>query len=193
MNNAENELPLQAGRGQKRSIDEVNDGAGTFDKVSNNNFLTMTDVKQVKVKKFNTTGIDYTVQFMDSLLIWNFLDFMIGSTKYLRVYLNAITKDIPAHDQVCFVLRSSQLENPISLPFLPFSRLTTERVLAEIEHVIPSNHEFRLNDNVQVNLVHVEMPNGGTGTKRGEINFEKHLINKRSIVRIQNKDVFCLA
>ena len=49
------------GRGQKRSIDEVTDGAGTFADVSGNNFFTMTNVKQVKVKKFNTTGMDYTV------------------------------------------------------------------------------------------------------------------------------------
>ena len=38
---------LQTGRGQKRSTDEVNDGAGRSDEVSNNNFFTMTDVKQV--------------------------------------------------------------------------------------------------------------------------------------------------
>ena len=49
-------------------------------------------------------------------------------------------------------------------------RLTTERLLAEIERVIQSNHEFRLNDSVHVNLIHVEMPDGGTGTKRSKIN-----------------------
>ena len=47
MNDVGDEPLLQTGRGQKRSIDEVNDGAGTSDEVSNNNFFTMTDVKQV--------------------------------------------------------------------------------------------------------------------------------------------------
>ena len=42
---------------------------------------------------------------------------------------------------------------------MALSHLTTERVLAQIERVIQSNHEFRLNDSVKVNLVHVEMPN----------------------------------
>ena len=37
------------------------------------------------------------------------------------------------------------------------------------------------------------MPNGGTGTKRSEINLEKHLAKKGSIIRIQNKDEMCLA
>ena len=44
-------------RKRSRSIDEANDGAGaSHDEVSGNNFFTMTDVKQVKVKKFNTTS-----------------------------------------------------------------------------------------------------------------------------------------
>jgi hypothetical protein len=63
-------------------------------------------------------------------------------------------------------------ETPISLPFMSRVGLTTERVLAEAERVIQSNHEFRLNDSVHVNLIHVEMPNGGTGTKRSEINLD---------------------
>jgi hypothetical protein len=76
---------------------------------------------------------------------------------------------------------------------MPRQRLTTERVLAEIERVIQSNHEFRLNDSVNVNVIHVEMPHGGNGTKRSEFNLEKHLINKGSIIRIQIKVELCLA
>ena len=64
MNDVGDEPLLQTGRGQKRSIDEVNDDAGTSDEVSNNNFFT--DVKQVRVKNFNATGMDYTVQFTDT-------------------------------------------------------------------------------------------------------------------------------
>ena len=37
------------------------------------------------------------------------------------------------------------------------------------------------------------MPNGGTGTKRSEINLEKLLAKKGSIIRIQNTDEICLA
>ena len=44
-----------------------------------------------------------------------------------------------------------------------------------------------------MNIFHVGMPIGGTGTKRSEINLEKHLAKKRSIIRIQNKDEMCLA
>jgi hypothetical protein len=42
-------------------------------------------------------------------------------------------------------------------------------------------------------VIHVEMPQGGTGTKRSEINLEKHLTKKGSVIRIQNEDEICLA
>ena len=48
-------------------------------------------------------------------------------------------------------------------------------------------------DSVSVNIVHVEMPQGGTGKKCQEINLDKYLTNKRSIVCIQNTDNMCLA
>jgi hypothetical protein len=107
--------------------------------------------------------------------------------------LDTVIGDVPENDQVRFVLQSPQLEKPISLPYLSASRLTTEQILAQIERVVQSNHEFRLNDSVNVNVIQVEMPQGGTGTKRSEINLEKHFTNKRSIVRIQNEDDLCLA
>ena len=87
--------------------------------------------------------------------------------------LDDVTDGVPAHDQVRFVLHSPQLEKPISFPFMPHQRLMTERVLAELERVIQSNHEFRLNDTVDVNIIHIEMPHGGKGSKRSEINLEK--------------------
>ena len=46
---------------------------------------------------------------------------------------------------------------------------------------------------MNVNLIHVETPHGGTGSKRSEINLEKHLVNKRTIIHIQNIDELCLA
>ena len=73
------------------------------------------------------------------------------------------------------MLHSNQLENPIHFPFMTAERLTTERILSEFEHVIQSNQEFRLNDTVEINVIHVCMPTGGKRSKRSEVNLEKHL------------------
>ena len=72
-------------------------------------------------------------------------------------------------------------------------RLTMERILAEFERVIQSNQEFRLNDTVEINLIHVSMPTGGKRSKRSEVNLEKHLEKKKSIIRIRNEDDLCMA
>ena len=171
----------------------MNDGPSTSDEVRDDNFFTLKDTKQVRVKKFRTTGMDYTIQFMDTFAHFELSQYHERLHEIFQSVLDFVTRDIPDHDQVRFVLQSSQLEYPISLPFMPRQRLTTERVLAEFERVIQSNQEFRLNDTVKINLIHVEMPHGGKGTKRSQINLEKHLASKRSIIRIQNKDELCLA
>ena len=91
------------------------------------------------------------------------------------------------------MLHSNQLEYPINFPFMAPNRLTTERILAEFERVIQSNRGFRLNDTVEINVIHVSMPTGGKGTKRSEVSLEKHLERKKSIIRIRNDDNLCMA
>ena len=87
------------------------------------------------------------------------------------------------HDQVRFIMHSPQLEYPISLPFMPHERLTMDRILAEIERVIQSNGALKLDKWITVNIIHVEMPYGGTGSKRKIGN----------LLRIQNNDNLCLS
>ena len=65
----------------------------------------MTDVKQVKVKKLNTTEMDYTVHFTDTFAHLGLFEFHDRFHEIFESLLNAITKDIPAHGQVHFVLR----------------------------------------------------------------------------------------
>ncbi len=75
-------------------------------------------------------------------------------------------------DLVRFVLRTDQLDRPISLPFMPLSRLTPERVFSQIKRVVQSKQDFRLNKSVIVDIVHVEMPNGSGKRKRDNIDLE---------------------
>ena len=77
--------------------------------------------------------------------------------------------------EVRFVLHSNQLYKPIHFPLMPAERLTTEHILAKFEQVIQSNQEFRLNDTVEINVIHVSMPIGGKRSKRSEVNLRKHL------------------
>ncbi len=64
---------------------------------------------------------------------------------------------------------------------------------SQIERVVQSHQDFRLNESVIVDIVHVEMPRGSGKRKRDNIDLESYLESKRSVVRIRNKDDLCLA
>lgn len=79
----QDDKPLfQVGRGEKRSFDEVNDGAGTStaEEVGENDYYTVTEVKQVKVKNIQNPFRVRTTQFnlQIRLSIWNFLSIIIA-------------------------------------------------------------------------------------------------------------------
>jgi hypothetical protein len=104
-----------------------------------------------------------------------------------------LTVDMSLHDQVRLILSSHQLDRPISLPFLPRDRLTPEKFLAAVERVVQSNTQFTLDESVNVNVVHVEMPHGGARKRRDVINLQSYLNKKGCIVQIKNKDELCCA
>ena len=183
----------QHGLGEKRSSDEVDDDASTSEQVSENDYFIIEGTKQVNIKKFKTTGTDYTVRFTNTIAHFELSEYHRLLHQIFGSLLQAVTRGIPEHSQVRFVMRLPRLENLISLPFMPLPHLTTERVLSHVERVLQYNKHFRFNDTVTVNLVHVNMPNGGTGSKRSEINLEKHLTKKGSVIRIRNKEDLCLA
>ena len=64
---------------------------------------------------------------------------------------------------------------------------------SQIERVIQSNRDFRLNDTVVVDLVHVEAPQGKGKMGRVHLDIKEFLRSKRSVVTIYNKDDLCLA
>ncbi len=61
-----------------------------------------------------------------------------------------------------------------------------------MERVFQSNNKFTLDDSLNVNVVHVEMPQGaGNGTRRDVVNLKAYLNKKGCIVQIKNNDNLC--
>ena len=111
-----------------------------------------------------------------------------------RSLFDRMTNGMSPQDKVRFIMNSSQLDRPISLPFLPRDRLTPERFLAAVEKVVQSNNKFTLDDSLNVNVVHVEMPQGaGNGKRRDVVNLKAYLNKKGCIVQIKNNDNLCCA
>ena len=185
----EDEVLAQTGRGEKRKSD------GEQDVEQGEYYYASEKVKKYYSKKFRMTATDHKIRFNNVLADFDLLQSHERTQKIFRYLLEDVTWGMNPNDQVRFILRSEQLETPISIPFLPVERLTTERVFSQIERVIQSNQEFRLNDTVTIDINHVKTPQGRgkSKVKRTTLNILEHLKEKKSIIRINNNDDFCLA
>ena len=180
---------VQTGRGEKRkSEDQGDDEQGQY-------YYHIQSRKKYHSKKFGMSATDHKVRFNNVLANFDLLESYESTMKIFHHLLEEVTEGMDPNDQVRFILRSEQLDTPISLPFLTVEQLTTERVFSQIERVIQSNQEFRLNDTVTIDINHVKTPEGRgkSKLKRTTLNIRDHLKEKKSIIRINNKDDFCLA
>ena len=184
----EDEVLNQTGRGDKRKSDDQ-------DEEPQQDYYEMKTVKKHYSKKFRMTATDHTVRFNNVLHDVDLLESQERTYTIFHHLLEDVTADMNPNDQVRFVLRSQQLQTPISIPFLPLEKLTTEKVLSHVEKVVQSNEQFRLNDTVTIDIIHVEMPQGSgkSRVKRAIVNIREYLKKKGSIITINNKDDFCLA
>ena len=179
---------VQTGRGKKRKSDEP--------LLPEKDFYEIESVKKHHSKKFGMTATDHIIRFNTVLSELDLIESYERTQAIFQHILDDVTRDMNEKDQVRFVLRSEQLDLPISIPFMPLAKLTTERVFSQIERVIQSNRDFRLNDTVTVDIIRVEEPQGGTSngsSKRITLNIREYLKKKKTIIVINNDDNLCLA
>ena len=180
----------QTGRGEKRKSDEqllpVESGEG---------YYSIETKKKHHSKKLGMTATDHIVRFNNVLHDVDLLESHERTHAIFHHLLADVTWDMAKKDRVRFVLRSQQLGTPISIPFLPLEELTTERIFSQIERVIQSNEDFRLNDTVTVDIIHVVAPEGRgkSNVKRTTLNIREYLKKKGSVIPINNTDNLCLA
>ena len=177
---------VQIGEGQKRKNNEEPE--------PEQDFYVKESVRKHMSKKFSMTATDHTIRFINNMV--NNFDLIESHERTYQIFehlLSDVTEGMDEKDQVRFVLRSEQLETPISIPFLPLARLTPERVFSAVQRVMQSNREFRLNDTVTVDLIHVEASQGSGKSKRNVVNIKEYLHKKGSVIVIRNNDNLCLA
>ena len=176
---------IQSGRGEKRKSDEP--------LLPEKDFYEKESVTKHRSKKFRMTATDHTIRFNNVLSELDLIESYERTQTIFEHLLNDVTRDMNGKDHVRFVLRSEQLDTPISMPFMTVEQLTTERVFSQVERVIQSNRDFRLNDTVTIDIIHVEAPQGSGRSKRTTLNIREYLHKKGSVITIKNNDNLCLA
>ena len=177
----------QTGRGKKRKSDGQ--------EPQGQDYYRIQPGRPHHSQKFNRTAQNHSVTFNNQL---DNVDLLQSQNRTYDIFdhlIKDVTQGMNSTDQVRFVLSSNQLQFPISLPFCPLEELTTEKVLAQVEKVVQSNEEFRLNDTVNIDIIRVEMPQGSgkSKVKRQILNIRDYLKKKNSVICINNMDDLCLA
>ena len=178
----------QTGQGKKRK-------AKTQDVEQEQDYYRIQTVKERYAPAFKTTGKNYRVQFNNTL---DNVDLLESQTRTYDIFdrlIQDVTKGMNPTDQVRFILDSNQLQFPITLPFCALEELTTEKVFSQIEKVVQSNEDFRLNDAVNIDILRVEMPQGSgkSRCRRTTYDLREYLKKKKSVICINNNDNYCLA
>ena len=178
----------QTGRGEKRKSENQN-------VEQEQDYYRIKPIRDHHSQKFNMTAKNYGVHFNNVLHDVNLLESQKRTYDIFDHLIKDVTEGMNSYDQVRFVLSSNQLQTPIALPFCSLEELTTEKVLSQVEKVVQSNEEFRLNDTVNIDIIRVEMPKGSgrSNVKRQILNIRDYLRKKGSVITINNKDNLCLA
>ena len=171
---------IQTGRGEKRKSDELL-------LLPEKDFYEKESVTKHSSKKFRMTATDHTIRFNTVLSELDLIESYERTQAIFEHLLNDVTRNMNKKDQVRFVLRSDQLDTPISMPFMDVEQLTPERVFSQIERVIQSNRDFRLNDTVTIDIIHVEAPQGSGRSKRTTLNIREYLHKKGSVITIKKQ------
>ena len=153
-------------------------------------FYSLQKVSQTSIPKFNTIKQTYKVN-IDNVEVRNIQNIL----ETLKIIFQSLMRDIARfaseNDLVRFSIQSPEIDYPISIPFQRLKDVSTESFLSEIERVLQSFEEFILNNQFEIDIIHVKDPKGGIHANH--LNVADFLNNKRSIIRIQNSDNLCCA
>ena len=130
---------VQTGRGEKRkneSDQESESEDGQSEDEQGQYYYQLESRRKYHSKKFGMTATDHRVRFNNVLADRDLLESYETTHKIIHHLLEDIKEGMAPNDQVRFILRSEQLETPISLPFMTVERLTTDRPYSVTSKVV---------------------------------------------------------
>ena len=81
----------------------------------------------------------------------------------LEAFLKELKSQMKNNDNVCLVIISPELRDPLGLPYATVADLNVEDILQYIKRRLQTNQRFYLHKGVTVCVRHVVNPQGGKG------------------------------
>ena len=131
------------------------------------------------MKKLKATASDYRLKFknIDDRFAIDALPLL---AEMFEDILQHLTGAVAERDMVRLILQAPELERPISLPFIKRDKLTVRRILTKIEIILQSHKTLKLDENVILNFLHLELPVGGKPRKTAWKSWEQK--KKNSVI-----------
>ena len=155
-------------------------------------YYTIENINTRRIKKFKITALDYKLRLrnLDEIA----LDALPLLSAVIDDVLQTLTQNTGPKDMVRIILQAPGLDQPIALPFIEKDDLTIDRFMTRIEHVLQSKKDVKLDSDMEINLVHVEMPKGGKTKRPMFQTWEEKKKEWQCIIPITNRsDDMCLA
>ena len=169
--NLNRHMNSQHGAG-KRKLPEEQQSAKKFKADNPKSYYDMQKVREQRFRKFNATGTTYQVTFQDVED-----EGLVKALKALKTIFQSILDELSektsANDLIRISIQNPEFDYPIELPFKRKRLLNADSVLYEIERVLQSYEEFRLDNGLKLDIIHVSMPAG-----RGK----RYKIDRKSVV-----------
>ena len=109
-------------------------------------------------------------------------------TTLISSLLENITTEIMAQDSIGISIQSPSLDYPVNIPQKRKQDLLPANIFDNIESVLNSNEDFRIDEDLIINITHVRIPEGRGGDGRPHTtyrNMEDAFKNKRSVIQIR--------
>ncbi len=155
--------------------------------------FSLWEVKRIRATKFSVEGTDYRLHPEPEIFTSNISSSLDNIYILFQEVFNFIFDGFDDSYMARFVVMSPYLEQPITIKYQEYYKITPELVVVELEKVTRSRTLFKLDETLRLHVITCKLRNGG-----GKIKYkcaENLVFNKRSIKKVCKgmKDTFCLS
>lgn len=158
-------------------------------------YVNLIQIKNIFVKKFNTKGRDFRLQFKEDYFKSPIAQALLILYDSFEEILSFIFAGLSPTTFARFIILSDQFETPVSVKFQPITNITPDVIFTELEKVIVSKKKFLIDSNLRIHILTCAPPAGsGPGKNKRSFCFPIDK-KKRSFKRICNglDDFLCLS
>ncbi|KAG8174300.1 hypothetical protein JTE90_006170 [Oedothorax gibbosus] len=176
---------------RKHDDDDVDDSTETSSDNPAPKAFTVRETRSRFVRKYNGQETSFRVKLNENVITDPILS---GNSNMLNMFQSIIkntTAQLKGNDFTRICISSKSLDRPISTHLIKVSEMTPEKIVSQIEKVMQSGKEIKVDESLDIDVVTLKMPRGSGRTSIS--NLALSTLKKTSVISIQNDDEICCA